>query len=116
MSPISSKVSFGLAGRVCLVTGGAQGIGEACVRRFVHDGARAVLVDVDDAQGQALAAELGATFIHCDVGDKAQVDAMVARCMADFLSWDLIRAGSVKASFHCELFQLIISRGANRGS
>jgi len=39
-----------------------------------------------------------------------------ARCMADFFSWGLIRAGSDKASFHCELFQLIISRGANRGS
>ena len=105
MSPISSKVSFGLAGRVCLVTGGAQGIGEACVRRFVHDGARAVLVDVDDAQGQALAAELGATFIHCDVGDKAQVDAMVARCMADFGRIDVLvnNAGIFKAADFLEV-------------
>ena len=39
-----------------------------------------------------------------------------ARCMADFLSWDLIRAGSTRVCSHCELSQLIISRGANRGS
>ncbi|MEI6761638.1 MAG: SDR family oxidoreductase [Betaproteobacteria bacterium] len=105
MSPISSKVSFGLAGRVCLVTGGAQGIGEACVRRFVHDRARAVLVDVDDAQGTALATELGATFIHCDVGDKAQVDAMVARCMADFGRIDVLvnNAGIFKAADFLEV-------------
>ena len=105
MSPISSKVSFGLAGRVCLVTGGAQGIGAACVRRVIHDGARAVLVDIDDAQGQALADELGASFIGCDVGDKAQVDAMVARCMADFGRIDVLvnNAGIFKAADFLEV-------------
>ena len=73
MSPISSKVSFGLDGRVCLVTGGAQGIGEACVRRFVHDGARAVVVDVDDAQGQALAGT-AATSSNSAVFDTKKVE------------------------------------------
>ncbi len=82
ISQNSSSISFGLTGRVCLVTGGSQGIGEACVRRFVRDGAKAVIADVDDARGQALADELGALFVHCDVGDKAQVDALVARAMA----------------------------------
>ncbi len=76
------EISFGLRGRVCIVTGGSQGIGEACVRRFVRDGAKAVIADVDDARGQALAAELGALYVHCDVGDKAQVDALVAQAMA----------------------------------
>ena len=37
-----------------------------------------VLADVDDARGNALAAELGALYVHCDVGDKRQVDAAVA--------------------------------------
>ena len=41
-------------------------------------GAKPVIVDVDDARGQALAAELGALYVRCDVGDKAQVDALVA--------------------------------------
>jgi NAD(P)-dependent dehydrogenase (short-subunit alcohol dehydrogenase family) len=82
-TPISaSSVHFGLQGRVCIVTGGAQGIGEACVRRFAADGAKPVIVDVDDARGQALAQELGALYVRCDVGDKAQVDALVAQVLA----------------------------------
>jgi len=78
----SSTVSFGLGGRVAIVTGGAQGIGEACARRLARDGARVVIADVDDTRGQALAGTLDALYVHCDVGDKAQVDALVARAMA----------------------------------
>lgn len=79
---LPSSVHFGHTGRVCVVTGGAQGIGEACVRRFAAEGAKPVIVDVDDARGQALAAELGALYVRCDVGDKAQVDALVAQVLA----------------------------------
>ncbi|GAB3478731.1 SDR family NAD(P)-dependent oxidoreductase [Polaromonas eurypsychrophila] len=77
--PTSQDISFGLKGRVCIVTGGSQGIGEACARRFAREGAQVVIADMADAPGEALAAELGALYIHCDVGDKAQVDAVVAR-------------------------------------
>ncbi|CAM3662556.1 SDR family oxidoreductase [Polaromonas hydrogenivorans] len=82
MSNKSSIISFGLAGRVCIVTGGAQGIGEACIRRFAREGAQVVVADIDDVRGAALAAELGGLYVHCDVGDKAQVDALVAQTMA----------------------------------
>jgi len=58
-----------LQDRIALVTGGANGIGAACARRFVAEGARVVLVDRDEAAGAALAAELGAAahFIGGDV-------------------------------------------------
>ncbi|MEP6963897.1 MAG: SDR family oxidoreductase [Polaromonas sp.] len=86
MNPISSKTSpaicFGLADRVCLVTGGAQGIGEACIRRFARENAKVVIADIDDPRGAALAGELGGLYVHCDVGDKAQVDALVAQTLA----------------------------------
>ena len=72
------EICFGHTGRVVIITGGAQGIGEACARRFASEGAHVVLADVDDARGNALAAELGALYVHCDVGDKRQVDAAVA--------------------------------------
>lgn len=79
---MSSTISFGLEGRVCVVTGGAQGIGEACARRFAADGARVVIADLDDARGGALAKELGGLYVHCDVGLKADADALVAAAMA----------------------------------
>ena len=92
-------ISFGLAGRICLVTGGAQGIGEACCRRFAREGAKVVIADIDDARGAALAAELGSLFVHCDVGDKAQVDALVAAAITAHGRIDVLvnNAGIFKA-------------------
>lgn len=99
------SINFGLAGRVCVVTGGAQGIGEACARRFVREQAKVVIVDVDDAHGEALARELGAIYVHCDVGDKVQVDAMVARAVAEHGRIDVLvnNAGIFKAADFLEI-------------
>ena len=96
----SSSVSFGLGGRVCVVTGGAQGIGEACARRFAREGASTVIADIADERGQALAAELGALYVHCDVGDKAQVDAAVAQVLQAHGRIDVLvnNAGIFKAA------------------
>lgn len=95
-----AKISFGLAGKVCLVTGGAQGIGEACLRRFAQEDAKLVIADIDDARGTALAQELGGLFVHCDVGDKIQVDALVASAIAEFGRIDILvnNAGIFKAA------------------
>ncbi|NPC57236.1 SDR family NAD(P)-dependent oxidoreductase [Caenimonas soli] len=96
----SDNVSFGLAGRVCIVTGGAQGIGEACARRFAREGGKAVIIDVDDARGQALAKALDGLYLHCDVGDKSQVDAVVARTIEAHGRIDVLvnNAGIFKAA------------------
>ncbi len=71
-----------LAGSVVLVTGGASGLGAATVRSLVARGAKAVIVDRDEAKGQALAAELGAVYAKADVTDAAQVEAAVAQATA----------------------------------
>ena len=102
-TPISapaSTISFGLAGRVCIITGGAQGIGEACARRFAREAAHVVIVDIDNARGAALAQELGGLYVHCDVGDKAQVDALVAQTVAAHGRIDVLvnNAGIFKAA------------------
>ena len=46
MTSHNASISFGLQGRVAIVTGGSQGIGEACVRRFVREQAQVVIADV----------------------------------------------------------------------
>lgn len=75
-----------LAGKVAIITGAAQGMGEAHARAFVAEGARVVLGDLDDGRGQALAAELGASAIYChlDVASGADWAATVAAAEAAF--------------------------------
>jgi NAD(P)-dependent dehydrogenase (short-subunit alcohol dehydrogenase family) len=68
-----------LSGSVVLVTGGASGLGAATVRALVAGGARAVIVDRDEARGQQLARELGQTFAKADVTDGDQVQAAIAQ-------------------------------------
>jgi NAD(P)-dependent dehydrogenase (short-subunit alcohol dehydrogenase family) len=105
MNTITSSISFGHRGRVVIITGGAQGIGAACARRFVREGAHVVLADLDDTRGAALAAELGALYVHCDVGHKPDVDALVARAMAAHGRIDVLvnNAGIFKAADFLEV-------------
>ena len=97
---MTTQINFGLTGRVCIVTGGAQGIGEACIRRFAREGAEVVIADIDDARGNALAGEVNGLYVHCDVGDKAQVDALVSQIIAKHGRIDVLvnNAGIFKAA------------------
>lgn len=68
-----------LQNSVALVTGGASGLGEACVRLFTSRGGKVVIVDRDGDKGAALAAELGDSvrFAQTDVTSEAEVQAAV---------------------------------------
>ncbi|MFM9937102.1 MAG: SDR family oxidoreductase [Novosphingobium sp.] len=74
-----------LEGKIAIITGAAKGLGEADARMFVREGARVILTDVDRANGEKLAAELGdmAEFRYHDVRHDAEwkvvVDDVVAR-------------------------------------
>ncbi|MCZ6828019.1 MAG: SDR family NAD(P)-dependent oxidoreductase, partial [Gammaproteobacteria bacterium] len=72
-----------LDGKVAIVTGGAQGMGEATVRLFVEHGAKVVIGDVVDEAGAALAAELGecAAFVHQDVSVESDWALAVDRAL-----------------------------------
>jgi NAD(P)-dependent dehydrogenase (short-subunit alcohol dehydrogenase family) len=79
-----------MKGKIVLITGGAQGIGEACARKFAALGARVVIADVDSTRSEKLAQELDALFVLCDVGDNMQVNAMIAKCEAQHSCIDVL--------------------------
>lgn len=64
---------------MAIVTGGASGVGRGIVERFVSEGARVLVADVDADKGERLAAALGAgaVFRRTDVSDPAQIGALV---------------------------------------
>lgn len=69
-----------LSGKTALITGAANGQGAAAARRFVAEGARVTLADVDDDAGKALADELGATYVHLDVSQEDDWAAALDAC------------------------------------
>ena len=84
-----------LQSRVALITGAGQGIGAACAQRFAGEGASVMLVDLNAAQGEALAASLRdqgqqAAFVRADVSAKSEVDAAVAATIARFERIDIL--------------------------
>lgn len=83
-----------IEGSVVLVTGGASGLGEATVRRFVSQGGRAVIVDLNADRGKKLAAELGdaAAFVQADVSNPEEVQAAVDRATS---------MGTLRAAISC---------------
>ena len=102
---MNTDINFGHAGRVVIITGAAQGIGAACARRFHREEAQVVLLDIDDAHGEALAVELGGTYLHCDVGEKQQVESAVAKTLAKHGRIDILvnNAGIFKAADFLEV-------------
>lgn len=77
-----------LEGKVAVVTGAADGIGHAIVAGMAREGATVFLSDIDDAKGEALAAELRAgggkaTYVHCDVAIEGDIAALIERAVAD---------------------------------
>lgn len=81
-----------LTGKVALVTGGARGIGEGIVRRFIAEGARVLITDVLETEGAALASEFGdaAAFARHDVTSRADWDAAIAAAETRFGKLDIL--------------------------
>ncbi|MEM7340734.1 MAG: glucose 1-dehydrogenase [Actinomycetota bacterium] len=81
-----------LTDRIAIVTGAASGIGAATARRFVAEGARVLLTDIQDEHGSALAAELGdaAAYLHCNVANEGDVEAAVAEAVDRWGGLDVI--------------------------
>ena len=98
-----------LEGKVAIVTGAARGIGYAIARRFLDDGAKVVLADIDDHVGPKVAEELSdrgeALFSHCDVGERLDVRNMIAATLDAFGEIDILinNAGIVHSADFLEI-------------
>ena len=82
-----------IAGKSALVAGGASGLGEATARALVAAGAAVTIADLNAEKGEALAAELGATFFPADVTDEAAVSTAVEQAAS--------RDGGLRISVCC---------------
>jgi len=85
-----------LAGKVAIVTGGASGMGRATVVRFLADGAKVVVADLNEANGAEIVAVAKAgghgndiAFVRCDVAKEADVAAIVAEAEQRFGRLDI---------------------------
>jgi len=81
--------------RVVIVTGGARGIGLACVRRFLEDGCHVVMADIDEVAGKAALSEFESyedrvKYFDCDVADKLSVHNLVAETLGLFGQIDVL--------------------------
>ena len=79
-----------LSGKRAVITGAAQGIGRAIAERFAAEGAELLLADIDAPGVEALAAELGATAIRCDVSQKTEIEHLFNAVAARWGGLDLL--------------------------
>lgn len=134
-----------VASKVAIVTGGADGIGRACVERLAEEGARVAIFDVKRAEGEALVAALAkggmeSGFWQVDVSSESQVAAAVTEVAARFgaihvlvnnagisgankpthelteAEWDRVQSVNVKGVFLCTKHAIPHLRRAGGGS
>ena len=84
-----------LKDKAVIITGAARGIGYACAERFIGDGAKVVLADIDEKGGENAARTLAegngdAIFVTCDVGDGLDVRNLVTETLDSFGTIDIL--------------------------
>lgn len=79
-----------LKDRICLITGGAAGIGKATAIRFAQEGAKVVICDLAEEAGRQTAEEIGGVFYKVNVADRQDVQAWVDDVVAKFGRVDVL--------------------------
>jgi len=103
-----------LKNKTAIITGAARGIGLACAKRFIAEGAKVVLADIDEREGASVAKTLGSAthFIRCDVGNAKEVAALIAGTEKTFGSIDILvnNAGIVHGADFLEVSEADFER------
>lgn len=88
------EIPLSLTNKVAIITGAARGIGFAIAKRFLHDGAKVVIADVDDDAGEAAVEELKGLgdiiYVSCNVAEKLDVRNLVAETLNAFGDIDIL--------------------------
>ncbi len=79
-----------LQNKVTVITGAGSGIGAACAKAFAAKGARVAVVDLNQANAEQVAADIGSKAYACDVGNEAAVNDMIAAVENDFGDVDIL--------------------------
>lgn len=79
-----------LEGKVAIVTGGASGFGKGIVEKFVKEGAKVVIADLSEENGNAVATEMGCKFAKANVTARSDWEALLATALEAFGQVDII--------------------------
>ena len=79
-----------LENKVCVITGGAAGIGKATAIRFAEQKAKVIICDVDQDQGEAVAKDIGADFYPVNVADRQAVQAFMDEVISKYKKVDVL--------------------------
>jgi NAD(P)-dependent dehydrogenase (short-subunit alcohol dehydrogenase family) len=97
-------MTMGLSGKAAIVTGGAAGIGYAIAERFLNDGTKVTIADIDQARGDKAVRDLSKLgqikFVRADVAKRADIDRLLAAAIEAFGGVDILvnNAGIVHAA------------------
>lgn len=80
---------------VFIVTGGASGLGAGTAKMLTQHGAKVILADLNDEAGEALAKELGQTYVHCDVTKEADGQAVIDAALSQGALYGLINCAGI---------------------
>ena len=106
---MAAPLDFSLAGKTAIVTGAATGIGRAIAGRFIDEGMRVVIADIDQERGRAALDELSARgearFVKTDVAKRLDVHNLVAHALDQFGEIDVLvnNAGVIHAAAFLDL-------------
>ncbi|KAL5060482.1 hypothetical protein RYX36_032086 [Vicia faba] len=89
---LSTRPERKLQDKVALITGGASGIGRAAATKFINNGAKVIIADIDQQHGRETVKELGpnATFVTCDVTKESDISNAVDFAVSEYKQLDIM--------------------------